>query len=256
MGTSSCWHGVTSVVLGNCGVTFAPVAKGGKETLAEMMESVEDIPRDAILNGLPWDWTSYGGYLDWVDRIPKGLNVGGMVGHCAVRLASMGDRSLAETPATADDIDAMCAHVDEAMASGALGFQTSRTCASLLPVRTCVTGTSPPPMSLCDGTCLAAGAGVRSASRLGERDSDDLPTLERGRLMGEVAAARAAGELRSGQSSAPRSLLRVITLRRKRRAVLRASRTPPCATRLLASPTPPSIEEQMAGAARAPSATP
>jgi N-acyl-D-aspartate/D-glutamate deacylase len=95
MGTSSCWHGVTSVVLGNCGVTFAPVAEGGRDTLAEMMESVEDIPRDAILNGLPWDWTSYGGYLNWVDRIPKGLNVGGMVGHCAVRLASMGDRSLA-----------------------------------------------------------------------------------------------------------------------------------------------------------------
>src|SRR6478735_8581108 len=99
--TSSCWHGVTSVVLGNCGVTFAPVKPGDREFLAEMMESVEDIPRDAILDGLPWDWSTYGEYLGWLDRIDKGLNVGGMVGHCAVRIAAMGERSLDESPASA-----------------------------------------------------------------------------------------------------------------------------------------------------------
>ena len=70
--TSSCWHGITSVVLGNCGVTFAPMEHGQKEFLAEMMESVEDIPREAILNGLPWDWSSYGDYLGWLDRTAKG----------------------------------------------------------------------------------------------------------------------------------------------------------------------------------------
>ena len=70
--TSSCWHGITSVVLGNCGVTFAPVGPGQREFLAEMMESVEDIPRRAILEGLPWDWTTYGDYLGWLDRTPEG----------------------------------------------------------------------------------------------------------------------------------------------------------------------------------------
>ena len=79
--SSSCWHGVTSVVLGNCGVTFAPVAKGGATVLAEMMESVEDIPAESILNGLSWNWSSYGEYLDEVENLPKGVNVGGMVGH-------------------------------------------------------------------------------------------------------------------------------------------------------------------------------
>src|SRR5258706_9832933 len=191
MGTSSCWHGVTSVVLGNCGVTFAPVAEGGRETLAEMMESVEDIPRDAILNGLPWDWTSYGGYLDWVDRIPKGLNVGGMVGHCAVRLAAMGDRSLAETPATGDDIDAMCAHVDEAMRSGALGFSTSRTLLHRVPDGRPVPGTFATTDELyAIGDVLGrhGPAVVESASRLGERDSEELPnTRAEVAWMGEVS---------------------------------------------------------------------
>lgn len=88
--TSSCWHGITSAVIGNCGVTFAPVEPGQKEFLAEMMESVEDIPREAILNGLPWDWSSYGDYLGWLDRTDKGINVGGLVGHCALRIACGG----------------------------------------------------------------------------------------------------------------------------------------------------------------------
>jgi N-acyl-D-aspartate/D-glutamate deacylase len=63
LGTSSCWHGVTSIVMGNCGVTFAPCRPEDREYLAELMESVEDIPRRAILEGLPWDWVSYGEYL-------------------------------------------------------------------------------------------------------------------------------------------------------------------------------------------------
>src|SRR6184192_3623423 len=65
--TSSCWHGVTSVVLGNCGVTFAPVRKGQERWLAELMESVEDIPADCILEGLAWDWETYGDYLGAID---------------------------------------------------------------------------------------------------------------------------------------------------------------------------------------------
>src|SRR6187549_75939 len=65
--SSSCWHGVTAIVVGNCGVTFAPVRPGDREYLAAMMESVEDIPQASILDGLPWDWEGYGGYLDWLE---------------------------------------------------------------------------------------------------------------------------------------------------------------------------------------------
>jgi N-acyl-D-amino-acid deacylase len=139
--TSSCWHGVTSVVLGNCGVTFAPVRKGQERWLAELMESVEDIPADAILEGLAWNWETYGEYLDAIDQLPKGVNVGGMVGHCAVRHYAMGERSLDETPATDDDIAAMCALVDEAMGAGALGFSTSRTLLHRVPDGRPVPGT-------------------------------------------------------------------------------------------------------------------
>ena len=94
IGSPSCWHGVTTVVMGNCGVTFAPCRPDDRAYLAEMMESVEDIPATAILSGLPWDWQTYGEYLASVDRMPKGVNVGGMVGHCAVATA-MGERSSA-----------------------------------------------------------------------------------------------------------------------------------------------------------------
>ena len=71
IGSSSCWHGVTSVVMGNCGVTFAPVKTEDISYLAEVMESVEDIPREAILQGLPWDWRTYGEYLSFLDGLPR-----------------------------------------------------------------------------------------------------------------------------------------------------------------------------------------
>ena len=140
--SSPCWHGVTSVVLGNCGVTFAPVAPGGAAFLAEMMESVEDIPAQSILDGLSWNWSTYGEYLDEIAGLPKGVNVGGMVGHCAVRLAAMGERSLDEAPATADDIAAMVPMVDEALVAGALGFSTSRTHLHTVPDGRHVPGTN------------------------------------------------------------------------------------------------------------------
>jgi N-acyl-D-amino-acid deacylase len=141
IGSSSCWHGVTSVVLGNCGVTFAPCAPDEREYLAEMMESVEDIPRDAILAGLGWDWTTYGEYLTTIDRLPKGINVGGMVGHCALRHHVMGERGLSKDPATDNDIAAICALVDEAIGAGALGFATSRTLLHRVPDGRAVPGT-------------------------------------------------------------------------------------------------------------------
>ena len=124
-GTSSCFHGVTSVVIGNCGVTFAPCRPADRRDLAEMMESVEDIPADSIMAGLSWDWETYGQYLADLDGRPKGLNVGGMVGHSALRRYVMGDRALAAP--TDQDVAQMVELVEEALAAGALGMSSSRT---------------------------------------------------------------------------------------------------------------------------------
>ncbi len=177
IGSSSCWHGVTSVVLGNCGVTFAPCRPDDRSSLAEMMESVEDIPRDAILEALPWDWETYGEYYASLDRLPKGPNVGGMVGHCALRTYVMGDRGLAEDPATADDIAAMAELLDEAMTAGALGVSTSRTMMHRVPDGRPVPGTfAAVDELLAFADVLGAhGAGVfEGAMRLGEGDGADL----------------------------------------------------------------------------------
>ncbi|HTH07298.1 MAG TPA: amidohydrolase family protein, partial [Ilumatobacteraceae bacterium] len=177
IGTSSCWHGVTTVVMGNCGVTFAPCRPDDREYLAEMMESVEDIPATSILEGLPWDWTTYGEYLQSVDRMAKGVNVGGMVGHCAVRYHAMGDRSLDEEAADPSDVAAMCELVDEAMRAGALGFSTSRTFLHRVPDGRPVPGTyAAPEELLAIGDVLGRhGRGVfEAAARLGEGDDDSL----------------------------------------------------------------------------------
>ena len=125
--SSSCWHGITSVVLGNCGVTFAPCRPEDRRYLAEVMESVEDIPADSIMEGLDWSWETYGEYLGALDRMEKGVNAGGMVGHCALRWYAMGERSLDHEPASDEDIAAMVALADEALSAGALGISTSRT---------------------------------------------------------------------------------------------------------------------------------
>ena len=181
LGTSSCYHGITSVVLGNCGVTFAPCKPKDREYLAHLMESVEDIPRESILSGLSWEWETYGEYLGALDKLPKGINVGGMVGHCAVRYAAMGERSLDETPATDADISTMCEHVDEAIGAGALGFSTSRTFLHRVPDGRPVPGTyAQPEELLAIGKVLGKhGRGVfEAAARLGERDAPELPNTQ------------------------------------------------------------------------------
>lgn len=149
LGTSSCWHGVTTVVLGNCGVTFAPVRPGDREWLAALMESVEDIPADAIRDGLPWDWHTYGEFLDSLERRPLAVNAGGYVGHCALRWYAMGERSLDDGAApTADELDVMVRLVAEAMDAGALGFSTSRTLRHRVPDGRFVPGTFAAPAEL------------------------------------------------------------------------------------------------------------
>jgi N-acyl-D-aspartate/D-glutamate deacylase len=141
-GTSSSWHGVTSVVMGNCGVTFAPCKPEDRTYLADMMESVEDIPAESIMAALPWDWETYGGYLDSLARTPSAMNLGGMVGHCALRYWAMGDRSMEpDATPTAAELEEMVGLLDEAMAAGALGFSTSRTLRHKVPDGRQVPGT-------------------------------------------------------------------------------------------------------------------
>jgi N-acyl-D-aspartate/D-glutamate deacylase len=148
LATSPCWHGVTSVVMGNCGVTFAPCKPEDREFLARLMESVEDIPSKSILTGLRWDWESYGEYLSAIEKLPKGVNVGGMVGHCAVRWWAMGKRSLEQKHAGEDDIASMRELVREALRGGALGFSTSRTMLHKTPDGEPVPGTFAAPEEL------------------------------------------------------------------------------------------------------------
>ena len=122
-------HGVTTVVMGNCGVGFAPVAPGRENWLIELMEGVEDIPGSALTEGISWGWQSYPEYLDVIEKRELAVDVGSQVAHGAIRAYAMGERGARNEPATPDDIDAMGRLVREAIEAGALGFSTSRTIA-------------------------------------------------------------------------------------------------------------------------------
>jgi N-acyl-D-aspartate/D-glutamate deacylase len=125
----SAWHGVTSVVMGNCGVGFAPAAPDRHEWLIGLMEGVEDIPGTALAEGIQWEWDTFPEYLDALDRRRWTVDVGTQVPHGAVRAYVMGERGARNEPATTEDIAAMRAVVRDAIAAGALGFSTSRTLA-------------------------------------------------------------------------------------------------------------------------------
>src|SRR3954468_3915463 len=116
--TPSSWHGVTTVVMGNCGVGFAPVRPDGRDFLIELMESVEDIPGTALHEGIDWQWESFEDYLDALDRIAMVMDVAAQVPHCAVRAFVLGDR--AHEDATADEIAQMANVVEGAMRAGAI----------------------------------------------------------------------------------------------------------------------------------------
>ncbi|HSG88708.1 MAG TPA: amidohydrolase family protein [Pseudomonadales bacterium] len=120
-------HGVTTVVMGNCGVGFAPVAPGGEEDLIELMEGVEDIPGSALHEGMPWGaWRSYPEYLDFLASREYALDVASLVAHGAVRNFVMGERGRDNEAATEADLTGMAAVVTEAIGAGAVGFSTSR----------------------------------------------------------------------------------------------------------------------------------
>jgi N-acyl-D-aspartate/D-glutamate deacylase len=123
----SAWHGVTTAVMGNCGVGFAPVHPADHQKLIELMEGVEDIPGAALHEGLAWDWESFPEYLDAVDRRPHDIDIGAQVPHGALRLYVMGERGSSREDATKEDIDAMGRLARQGIEAGALGFTTSRT---------------------------------------------------------------------------------------------------------------------------------
>jgi N-acyl-D-amino-acid deacylase len=123
----SVWHGVSTVVMGNCGVGFAPAAPERREWLISLMEGVEDIPGPALHAGMPWNWESFPQYLDALSQMPRTLDVGGQIAHGAVRAYVMGERGAANEPAAEDDAKQMAELVAEAIRAGAFGFSTSRT---------------------------------------------------------------------------------------------------------------------------------
>ncbi|MEZ7980617.1 MAG: amidohydrolase family protein [Myxococcota bacterium] len=121
----SCWHGVTTIVMGNCGVGFAPVVPGQEQTLIEQMEGVEDIPGTALAEGIDFRWESFPEYLDALDERRFMLDVGTQVPHAAVRAYVMGERSMDAEP-TDEDLTQIAAIVREGIEAGALGVSTSR----------------------------------------------------------------------------------------------------------------------------------
>ena len=167
--TSISWHGVTTGLLGNCGVTFAPCKPDDRELLAGMMETVEDIPKRAILEGLPWNWESYGEYLNSIETMGPGINICGMVGHCAIRFYVMGERAVDEpegTPRdwwptrlrynsdslldaegtglrrpTDDEVRQIAALAGQSVKEGAIGFSTNRIWGHQLPDGRAIPGT-------------------------------------------------------------------------------------------------------------------
>ena len=126
IGSSSCYHGVTTAIMGNCGFTLAPCAREDADFVFRNLERAEDLPRESMLAGIDWQWETFPEFLDVIDALPKGINYGGYLGHSALRTYVMGERAFTEQ-ATPDELRRMRHEVQQAMHAGAIGFSTSRT---------------------------------------------------------------------------------------------------------------------------------
>ena len=123
----SCWHGVTTVLFGNCGVGFAPVKKHHRQALMDLMEGVEEIPNPVLAAGLTWEWESFPEFMDELERRERVIDIAAQAAHLPMRVYVMGDRAIRREAATADDIAQMRQITIEALRVGAFGFTTSRT---------------------------------------------------------------------------------------------------------------------------------
>jgi N-acyl-D-amino-acid deacylase len=135
IGSCSCWHGVTTVIMGNCGFALAPCRPEEREWFARCLTAVEDIPTESMLAGIDWTWETFPEYLATVDRLPKAINYGAYIGHSALRMYVMGKRALSET-ATDEELARMAATVKEAIRAGAMGFSSSRATTHVTPDNT------------------------------------------------------------------------------------------------------------------------
>src|SRR5207248_7279499 len=171
----SSWHGVTTAVMGNCGVGFAPVKIEDRQRLIELMEGVEDIPGAALDEGLNWSWESFGQYLDALEGRPRDMDLGAQLPHGALRVFVMGERAAKLEEATAEEVAEMRVLTAEAMRAGALGFSTSRT----LNHRT-VKGDPTPSLRASEAELLGIALGLADAGHgVVELISDfDTPDLE------------------------------------------------------------------------------
>jgi N-acyl-D-aspartate/D-glutamate deacylase len=125
--TPSSQNGVTTAIMGNCGVGFAPVRVSDHQRLIQLMEGVEDIPEPVLSAGIPWEWESFPDYMDWLGKRAFDIDIGAQLPHAALRVYVMGERGARRDPSTADDNAAMAKLAGEAVRAGALGFSTSRT---------------------------------------------------------------------------------------------------------------------------------
>ena len=125
IGSCPCYHGVTSVVMGNCGFTLAPCKQEDADMVFRNLERAEDLSRDAMLEGIDWRWETFPEFLDVIDELPKGINYAGYIGHSALRTYVMGERAFSDA-ASEDDVRNMQGLVKQAVQAGAIGFSTSR----------------------------------------------------------------------------------------------------------------------------------
>jgi len=172
----SSWHGVTTAVMGNCGVGFAPVRKADRERLIELMEGVEDIPGAALHEGLSWDWESFGEYLDALDAGSRDIDICAQLPHGALRVFVMGERGANLEAATEADLGEMRRLAKEAANAGAIGFSTSRT----LNHRT-VKGDPTPSLRATEAELIAIANGLKDAGAgvlefISDWDTPDLET--------------------------------------------------------------------------------
>jgi len=187
-------HGVTTVVLGNCGVGFAPVRPGGEERLVELMEGVEDIPGTALHEGIQWSWETFPEYLDTLAAREYSMDVAAFLPHAPLRVYVMGERGERNEDATADDIAAMAQHVRDAIAAGAIGVSTSRSLNHKDLDGQFVPGTFAAADELIGlaEAMVESGGGLFEVVPQGETEGDADLILGEVELMGRVAEATGA----------------------------------------------------------------